>query len=201
MWLYENIENCKTIATGTRMFMLLFIGTFLGSTMSLRYLRSLKDIDRIKNYDWGGMAYATFLHFMNQFSRRSLSSLGGAPFFWLVRFGIFGYVCVFWKSFWLCHNDVCWFFFIFFLRFGCVGPQVQEDVDGIYPRFLHWLPKYRLSMPPKRSLEVWCMVIDNLTMAVVRVCVCVCVCVCGFLCLIVVWSSLHFRFFVIFRCL
>ena len=66
--------------------------------------------------------------------------------------------------------------FYFFLRFGCVGPQVQEDFDGIYPRFLRWLPKYRLSMPPKRSLEVWCMVIDNLTMAVVRVFVCVCVC-------------------------
>ena len=29
MWLYENIENCKTIATNTRMFMLLLIGTFL----------------------------------------------------------------------------------------------------------------------------------------------------------------------------
>ena len=63
----------------------------------------------------------------------------------------------------------------FFLRFGCVGPQVQEDVDGIYPRFLRWLPKYRLSMPPKRSLEVWRMVIDNLTMAVVRAFVCLCV--------------------------
>ena len=49
MWLYENIENYKTIATGTCMFMLLFIGIFLcldiGSTMSLRYLWSLKDID------------------------------------------------------------------------------------------------------------------------------------------------------------
>ena len=59
MWLYENIENCKAVATGTRMFMLLFIGTFLcpnlGSTMSLRYLWSLRDISRIKNYDWGGM--------------------------------------------------------------------------------------------------------------------------------------------------
>ena len=55
MWLYENIENCKTIATNTRMFMLLLIGTFLcldlSSTVSLRYLRSLKDIDQIKNYD------------------------------------------------------------------------------------------------------------------------------------------------------
>ncbi|KAL0009861.1 hypothetical protein SO802_004969 [Lithocarpus litseifolius] len=53
MWLYENIENCKTIATGTRMFVLLFIGTFLcsnlGSTVSLRYL--WKDIDQINNYD------------------------------------------------------------------------------------------------------------------------------------------------------
>ena len=90
MWLYENIENCKTIVTGTRMFMLLFIGTFLcpdlGSTVSLCYLWSLKDIDQIKNYDWGGMAYATLLHLMTQLSRRSLSSLGGAPFVWQVRF-------------------------------------------------------------------------------------------------------------------
>ena len=46
---------------------------------------------------------------MNQLSRRSLLSLG-ATFVWQVRFGIFGYVCVcffFFKSFWLCHNDVC----------------------------------------------------------------------------------------------
>ena len=59
----ENIESCNTIATGTRMFMLLFIGTFLcldlGSTVSLRYLWSLRDIDQIKNYDWGGMALYT----------------------------------------------------------------------------------------------------------------------------------------------
>jgi len=48
MWLYENIENCKTIATSTCMFMLLFIGTFLcpdlGSIVSLCYLWSLRDI-------------------------------------------------------------------------------------------------------------------------------------------------------------
>ena len=43
--------------------------------------------------------------------------------------------------------------------------QVQEDVDGIYLRFLRWLPKYRLSTPSKRSLEVWRMVIKNLTVA------------------------------------
>ena len=61
MWLYENMESCKTVAMGTHMFMLLFIRTFLcpdlGSTVSLRYLWSLRDINQIKNYDWGGMAY------------------------------------------------------------------------------------------------------------------------------------------------
>ena len=60
MWLYENIESCKTMAMGTCMFMLLFIGTFLcpdlGGAVNLRYLWSLRDIDQIKNYDWGGMA-------------------------------------------------------------------------------------------------------------------------------------------------
>ncbi|KAL0004593.1 hypothetical protein SO802_012154 [Lithocarpus litseifolius] len=69
-----------TVATGTRMLMLLLVGTFLcpnlGSTMSLRYLWSLRDIGQIKNYDWGGMVYTTLLHFMTQLSRRSLSSLG-----------------------------------------------------------------------------------------------------------------------------
>ena len=42
MWLYSNIDKCKTMAIGTRMFMLLFIRTLLcpnlGSTVSLRYL-------------------------------------------------------------------------------------------------------------------------------------------------------------------
>ncbi|KAK9988601.1 hypothetical protein SO802_028840 [Lithocarpus litseifolius] len=139
MWLYENIESCKTMATGTRMFMLLFTGTFLcpdlGSIVSLRYLWSLRDINQINNYDWGGMAYATFLHFMTQLSRHSLSSLRGAPFVWQV---------------WM------------YEYFG-VGPQVREDVDRIYPRFLCCLPKYHLSKPSKCSLEVWCMVIDNIT--------------------------------------
>ena len=66
--------------------MLLFIGTLLcpdlGSTMSLQYLWSLRDIGLIKNYDWGDMAYATILHFMTQLSRHSLSSLEGASFAW-----------------------------------------------------------------------------------------------------------------------
>ena len=77
-----------------------------------------------------------------------------------------------------------------------VGPQVQEDVDGIYPRFLRWLPKFHLSTPSKRSLEVWHMVIDNLTVADVSFLFCM-----GFVCLIVVWPSFYFGFFVIFRCL
>ena len=43
-----------------------------------------------------------------------------------------------------------------------VGPQVLEDFGDMYPRFLLWLPKYRLSKPSKHSLQVWRMVIDNL---------------------------------------
>ena len=72
---------------------LLFIGTFLclnlGSTVNLRYLGSLRKIEQIQNYDWGGMAYATLMHFMTQLSRWTLSSLGRAPFVWQVRFGIY----------------------------------------------------------------------------------------------------------------
>ena len=68
MWLYENIAKCETVAMGTCMFMLLFIGTLLcldlGSIVSLRYLWSLRDICQSKNYDWGGIVYATLLHFM-----------------------------------------------------------------------------------------------------------------------------------------
>ena len=86
------------MAKGTCMFMLLFIRTFLyldlGSTVNLRYLWNLRKIEQIQNYEWDNMAYATLLHFMTQLSRRSLSSLGGAPFAWQVRFRIFGYVWV-----------------------------------------------------------------------------------------------------------
>ena len=67
-WLCENIPQCEAMAKGARMFMLLFIGTFLcldlGSTMNLRYLGSLRKIEQIQNYDWGVMAYATLMHFM-----------------------------------------------------------------------------------------------------------------------------------------
>ena len=100
-WLCENIPQCETMAKGARMFMLLFIRTFLcpdfGSTVNLRYLGSLRKIEQIQNYDWGGMAYATLMHFMTQLSRRSLSSLGGAPFVWQVRFSFYLAICWLWK--------------------------------------------------------------------------------------------------------
>ena len=90
IWLYSNIDNCQTIETNTRMFMLIFIGTLLcpdlGSIVSLCYLWSLRDIGQIKNYDWSDMAYVTFLHFITQLSWCRLSSLRGVPFVWQVRF-------------------------------------------------------------------------------------------------------------------
>ena len=44
-----------------------------------------------------------------------------------------------------------------------IGPKIQEEVASLFPRFLRWLPKYRLSIPSRHSLEIWCLVIDNLT--------------------------------------
>ena len=92
-WLCENIPLCENVAKGVYMFMLLFIRTFLrpdlGSTVNLSYLGSLRKIEQIQNYNWGGMAYATLMHFMTQLSRWTLSSLGRAPFVWQVRFGIY----------------------------------------------------------------------------------------------------------------
>ena len=72
-WLYESIPQCETVAKGARMFMLFFIETFLyldlSNTLNLRYLGRLRKIEQIRNYDWGGMAYATLMHFMTQLSR------------------------------------------------------------------------------------------------------------------------------------
>ena len=55
MWLFYNIEKCKSVETGTQMFMLLFNESLLcpdlGSTVSLHYLWSLRNINRIKDYD------------------------------------------------------------------------------------------------------------------------------------------------------
>ena len=85
-WLCENIPQCEIVVKGAYMFMLLFIRTFLcpnlGSTENLRYFGNLRKIEKIRNYDWGGMGYATLMHFLTQLSRRSLSSLGGVPFVW-----------------------------------------------------------------------------------------------------------------------
>ena len=87
-----------------------------------------------------------------------------------------------------------------------VGPYLLEDVDDMYPRFLRWLPKYHLSEPPKRSLQVWHMVIDNLTADDVSFFVLFSF-LSGFvlfsllfLCC-VVWLSFHSGFVMIFRCL
>ena len=44
-----------------------------------------------------------------------------------------------------------------------VGPEIREEVTGIFPRFLHWLLKHHLSPPSRHSLEIWRLVIDNLT--------------------------------------
>ena len=72
-WLYESIPQCETVAKGACMFMLLFIGTFLcpdlGNIVNMRYLESLRKIEQIQNYDWGGMTYATLMQFMTQLSR------------------------------------------------------------------------------------------------------------------------------------
>ena len=50
-WLCENFPQCETIAKGVRMFMLLFIGTFLcpdlGGTVNLHYLGSLRKIEHL----------------------------------------------------------------------------------------------------------------------------------------------------------
>ena len=118
----------------------------LGSTVNLHFLGSLRKIEQIRNYDWGSMAYATLMHFMIQLSRWSLSSLGGAPFAWQVRFGIYFGCVECGKLFWFCGNDVVNFQVWMYEYFG-VGLEIQEKVTGIFPRFLCWLPKHRLSIP------------------------------------------------------
>ena len=104
------------------------------------------------------------------------------------------------KSFWLCRNDVRWFFQVWMYEYFGVGPQVLEDVGDMYPRFLCWLPNYCLSTPSKRSLQVWRMVIDNLIVADVSFFF-----LGGVLCLVFVFDCglifFYSRFFMIFKCL
>ena len=49
-----------------------------------------------------------------------------------------------------------------------VGPEIHKEVTGIFPRSLCWLPKHRLSPPSRHSLELWRLVIHNLTIDDVR---------------------------------
>ena len=101
------------------------------------------------------------------------------------------------KLFWLGCNSVVNFFQVWMYEYFGVGPQVREEVDGIYPRFLHWLPKYCLSMPSRHSLEIWRMLIDNLTIAYVSFSLFVR----GLRGLLWFGLLLILGFFVIFRCL
>ena len=91
---FPNVRLCQRVLVCSCFFFIKnFLYLDLGSTVSLCYLGSLRKIEQIQNYDWGGMAHATLMHFMTQLSRQSLSSLGGAPFVWQVRFGIYcGYI-------------------------------------------------------------------------------------------------------------
>ena len=43
-----------------------------------------------------------------------------------------------------------------------VGPEIWEEVNGIFPIFLYWLPKH-LSTPFRHYLEIWRLMIDNTT--------------------------------------
>ena len=66
--------------------------------------------------------------------------------------GYFGYVVM-----------VLRIFQVWMYEYFGVGPEIWEEIAGIFPRFLCWLPKHHLSIPTKRSLEIWRLVIDNLT--------------------------------------
>ena len=62
----------------------------------------------------------------------------------------------------MCSNGVVNFLGLMYEYFG-VGLEIQEEVVGIFPRFLRWLLKHHLSMPFRCFLEIWRLVIDNLT--------------------------------------
>ena len=81
-------------------------------------------------------------------------------------------MCRFLKFFWLdCNGRLSWLcvvtvlciFQVWIYEYFGVGPEIREEDAGIFPRFLCWLPKHRLSMHSRRSLEIWHLVIDNLT--------------------------------------
>ena len=80
-----------------------------------------------------------------------------------------------WYLFWLCVDCENYFsyvvtvlgiFQVWMYEYFGVGPEIQDKVIGIFPRFLRWLPKHRLSPSSRCSLELWRLVIDNLTIDV-----------------------------------
>ena len=74
------------------------------------------------------------------------------------------WLCIgFGKLFRLCCNGVVKFFQVWMYEYFGVGPEIRGEVNDIFPRFLRWFPRYRLSTPSRHSLEIWHMVIDNLT--------------------------------------
>ena len=65
-----------------------------------------------------------------------------------------------------------------------VGPKIWEEVAGIFPRFLRWLPKHHFSTPSKCTLEIRRLVIDNFL---------------NLWYLVIVWSFIILGSFVIFQ--
>ena len=76
-----------------------------------------------------------------------------------------------------------------------VGLETQGEVNDIFPIFLRWLPKHRLSMPFRCSLEIWHLVIDNLTANDVSHPTPPPPFLWDLWCLVVVWSFSHSGFF------
>ena len=54
------------------------------------------------------------------------------------------WLCVgFGKLFWLCCNGVVNLFFqVWIYEYFGVGPEIREEVNSIFPRFLCWLPSF-----------------------------------------------------------
>ena len=95
-------------------------------------------------------------------SRHSLSSLGGASFVWQVRFGIFGCVWVLESYF----GYVVMVLWICFFRFGYMNTlelvlKFERRLIAFFLDFFVGCP--HLSMPSRFSLEIWLLVINNLT--------------------------------------
>ena len=110
-------------------------------------------------------------------------------------------MCVFWKVILVFVSLMMYvdFFLGLDVQVFWVGPQVLENVGDMYPRFLRWLSKYCLSMPSKRSLQVWQWWLIT-WLLIMWVFLFFSFCVWGFVfdCGL---AFFHFGFFVIFRCL